>query len=59
MSANAQEEVKKRYPRAMVVRGKFGKLVVTDEDHTGRLGNGRAYWDEEAWISAVEEMEEL
>ena len=56
--ANAQEEVCKKHPDARVVRGVFGKVVtIGNEGET--LGDGRAYWDEEAWISAVEEMEKL
>jgi hypothetical protein len=52
--ANAEQEVKKKYPNARVVRGPFGLVVVTDDEQSTRLGDARAYWDEEAWINAAE-----
>jgi hypothetical protein len=57
--SNAREEIIKVHPSARIVRGTFGKTVATDEDGTETLGDGRAYWDEEAWISAIDEMERI
>jgi hypothetical protein len=53
---NAQEIVKERYPQAEVVRSQFGLIVYTDDTQHKSLGDGRAYWEEEAWISAAEAM---
>ena len=54
MTPNAQEWVKKTHPTARVVRSTFGLVVEVEE--TGKtMGDGRAYWEEEAWISAAEE----
>jgi hypothetical protein len=53
---NAQDLVKEKYPQAEVVRSTFGLIVYTDDTHHKSLGDGRAYWEEEAWISAAETM---
>lgn len=56
--SSAKAEVLSRFPQARVVRGVFGLVVVTtlDEDQLA-LGDGRAYYEEEAWLSAAEELE--
>ncbi len=51
--AKAEDEVKRVYPKARVVRGTFGLVVLADETGT-RLGEGRAFYEEEAWLSAVD-----
>lgn len=53
--AKAKDEVRARYPDAMVVRATFG-LVVVVEDGSRHLGDGRNYWEEEAWIEAAESL---
>jgi hypothetical protein len=50
---SAKAEVLERYPGARVVRGVFGLVVETDEDGGRPLGEGRAYFEEEAWLSAL------
>ena len=54
VSPNAEAFVTAIYRGARVVRGTFG-LVVQLEDGTTR-GDGRAYWEEEAWVSAADEV---
>lgn|GEM_PF-6912512 len=54
----AQEFVRRKYPHAEVVRSTFGWVVYTDSTHTKALGSSRAYWEEEAWVSAANEVEE-
>lgn len=52
----AKDQVLAKYDQAEVTRGTFGLVVVTDDTHAKKLGDGRAYWEEEAWISAAEEL---
>ena len=52
----AKDLVREKYDQAEVVRSTFGVVVVTDDTHAKKLGDGRAYWEEEAWISAAEEL---
>lgn len=56
MKPCAQSLVLAKHPQAEVVRSTFGLVVVTDDTHHTKLGSGRAYWEEEAWISAAEEL---
>lgn len=51
---SAKQQVLARFPGARVVRGIFGLIVITS-DHEDRthLGDGRAYYEEEAWVSAI------
>ena len=50
--AIAKDEVRRIYPDARVARSTFG-LAVYAKDDTVTLGDGRAYFEEEAWISAA------
>ena len=51
----AKEAVLRKYPQAEVCRSTFGLVVRTDDTQGRMLGDGRAYWEEEAWIAAAEE----
>jgi hypothetical protein len=52
---NAQSEVKAVYPHAVVERGILGLVVL--EHHDGPpLSEGLAYWEEEAWMEAADEV---
>ena len=53
---SAKAAIRNVFPFACVVRGTFGLIVLTDPDVGIPLGEGRAAWDEEAWISAVESL---
>lgn len=55
---NAQEHFRSKFPQAECVRGTFGLTVFTDDTHTREYGNGEAWWEEEAWVSAVEDLED-
>ena len=50
--ASAQREVTAAFPEARVVRGTFGMVVVNEADGI-KLGEGRSYYEEEAWIEAA------
>ncbi len=50
--ANAQAEVRAIYPSARAARGMFG-MVVVDEATGAKIGDGRCYYEEEAWIEAA------
>ena len=51
--AKAETEVKRVYSGARIVRDTFGLVVLADE-HGTRLGDGRAFYEEAAWLSAVD-----
>lgn len=51
---NAKRFVREKYPQAEAVRSTFGLIIYTDDTHSHPLGDGRAYWEEEAWIGAAE-----
>jgi len=53
---SAKAVVREKYPQAEVVRSTFGLIVFTDDTHSQSLGDGRAHWEEEAWISAAESL---
>jgi hypothetical protein len=52
----AKDKVQEKHPQAEVCRSTFGLIVRTDDTQSKTLGDGRAHWEEEAWISAAEEM---
>lgn len=51
--AKAEDEVKRVYPKARVVRDTFG-LVVLGDEHGTRLGGRGEFYEEAAWLSAVD-----
>lgn len=50
--ASAKQEVREVYPEAECVRSTFGMKIVDRISGNG-LSDGRAYYEEEAWIDAV------
>lgn len=54
--ASAESEVKAVYPGARVVRTTFGLAIAIDEESGIRLGEGRAYYEEAAWLEAAGEL---
>lgn len=51
--ANAKAVVREKHPQAEVVRSTFGHIVYADDTHSHPLSDGRAYWEEEAWVDAA------
>lgn len=51
---SAQAEVRKLFLEAKVARSSFGMIVVTADDGIS-LGDGRAYYEEQAWLRALED----
>ena len=55
---SARKWVMARYPEACVVRSMFGLIVMTDQGVAPKkLGEGRAFFEEEAWLSAWDDID--
>lgn len=51
----AESEVKMVHPDAYVCRDTFGMVVMAGPDGP-KLGEGRCYYEEEAWLEAAQNL---